>query len=100
MGVLYYDTTLGALRVDDRTLQHLKTVIITKLRRGEKFALSWDAQEDGGRPTTIWIDPAIQLRFEFDSPEPAELNQQWLRRMTDSVTLHGGIHLVSEHPTE
>lgn len=59
MGLFIYDNADPPIRIDDRTLWHLKTVILTKLRRGETFSVSWahPHNEDGGY-TTVWLHPA------------------------------------------
>lgn len=98
MGVLFYGTAQGPIEIEDRALAHLKLVVTTKLRRGESFTLSWTHPEGqpGGR-STIWLHPAIPLRFVFDTSEPAELNAQWLDQLANSAHSTGGIRLVSEH---
>ncbi|WOF21804.1 hypothetical protein N8K70_10445 [Microbacterium betulae] len=100
MGVLYYGASSEPVHLDDRTLAHLKTVIITKLRRQEGFAVTCRPADgdDAGR-VVIWIHPAIPLRFEFDEPEPSHLNREWLERLATSANVHGGITLVEEHAT-
>jgi hypothetical protein len=41
-------TTVGStgsrVDIDDRTLSHLKVIVLTKLRLGEVFAFSWDKE--------------------------------------------------------
>ena len=98
MGVLYYGASSDPVRLDDRTLAHLKTVIIAKLRRQEGSTVTCQppAGEGAGR-VVIWIHPAIPLRFEFDETEPPDLNRDWLERLATSANLHGGITLVEEH---
>ena len=41
MGKLVYGASVTEIDIDDRTLAHLEIVIIAKLRRDEKFVLSW-----------------------------------------------------------
>ncbi|MER7797904.1 hypothetical protein [Microbacterium sp. NPDC096154] len=82
MGSLIYDGFGTPVRVDDRELAHLKMVITTKLRRAESFALSW-LHSDGDGRSTVWVHPAINLRFDFDDPEPPQLDPEWLARLAD-----------------
>lgn len=98
MGVLYYGHPDSPIEIEDRALAHLKVVITTKLRRGESFTVSWIHPEDndGGR-STIWLHPAIPLRFVFESPEPAELSPAWLDELARSAHSTGGIMLIAEH---
>ncbi|GAA4762783.1 hypothetical protein GCM10023351_01570 [Microbacterium gilvum] len=56
--------------------------------------MSWDSE--GGR-TTIWLHPGVSIRFVFDSSEPVDLNPEWLQRLSDGVTLRGGIVIQPEH---
>ncbi|MBO3663775.1 DUF7882 family protein [Microbacterium stercoris] len=97
MGILIYDSVEPPIEIEDRALSHLKVVVLSKLRRGESFAVSWKHPpgKAGGR-STIWLNPAIPLRFIFDEDEPPELNQRWLTRMSESAHALGGIMLTPE----
>lgn len=97
MGWLQYDHISDPIAIDDRALSHLKTVITTKLRRGESFTVTWihSTEQKPGR-TTIWVDPAIPLRFTFDSADPVELNPEWLVRLADTASMTGEIVLIPE----
>ena len=96
MGTLFYAGE--AIPMEDRTLAHLKVAIVTKLRRGESFTLSWKHADDavGGR-TTIWMHETIPLRFEFLDPEPPELHREWIEEILRSANTTGGIQLTQEH---
>lgn len=98
MGVLFYGGPDAAIEIDDVMLAHLKVVVTTKLRRGESFTVSWrhPEQQPGGR-STIWLHPAIPLRFVFDTPEAESLNPEWLERLSHSADSTGGIRLISDH---
>ena len=96
MGTLFYAGE--AIPMDDRTLAHLKVAVVTKLRRGESFTLSW-AHPDGdpaGR-TTIWMHETIPLRFEFLEPEAPALHREWIEEILRSANTTGGIQLTPEH---
>ncbi|GLJ63061.1 MULTISPECIES: DUF7882 family protein [Microbacterium] len=100
MGTLYYGASATPISVEDRALAHLKVVIISKLRRDESFSVSWRHRE--GEPegrSTIWVHPAIPLRFEFEEPVAPELDRQWLEDLAVSANALGGIQLVEEPPT-
>ncbi|MGN6274137.1 MAG: DUF7882 family protein [Protaetiibacter sp.] len=96
MGTLFYADQ--AIEMDDRTLAHLKVAVVTKLRRGESFTLSWTHAEDQpvGR-TTIWMHESIPLRFEFDEPQPPQLHREWIEEILRSANTTGGIQLTAEH---
>lgn len=95
MGLMFYGATREPIWIDDRALAHLKVVIATKLRRNESFTLSWRHPDDSGR-STIWLHPAISLRFTFDDPEPPQLSADWISAMANSANSSGGISLVAE----
>lgn len=97
MAMLYYGTHDHPILIEDRALAHLKMVIATKLRRNESFTLSWKHAdgEPGGR-STIWIHPAIPLRFVFDEPEASEISMRWVEQLMHTVSSSGGISLVDE----
>lgn len=97
MGTLFYGGSATPIHIDDRALTHLKVVIIAKLRRHESFTVSWlqpDAQPPGR--STIWVHPAISLRFVFDDPEPSLLDRELLTTLANSAQSSGGILLATE----
>ena len=103
MGTLVYGGA-PAISIEDRTLKHLQTVIIMKLRRNEPFAFSWDAEpgvgEDSQHPNaahgTIWISQASQLYFRYDGPPHDTLNRQWIDLLTQVAYSPHGLRAVSE----
>ncbi len=94
MAKLFYGTTPEPITVDDRMLAHVKVVVATKLRRGESFTLSWThgPDEPVGR-STIWLQPAIPLRFVFESEQPESLDQNLLKRMANDANSSRGLSL-------
>jgi hypothetical protein len=103
MGYLYYGGTVEPVVMPDRLLAHLKVVIATKLRRGESFTLSWRHADDepAGR-STIWVQPAIPLRFVFASPDAETLDPAVLKDLANSANSSGGLTVDVTHdlPTE
>lgn len=97
MGSLYYGNVDAPIAMPDRVLAHLAAVATTKLRRSESFVVSFrDADsKDAGR-TTLWLQPAIPLRFVYDTPEPLTLNPATLREMADQASSNGGLVLDSD----
>lgn len=98
MGFLYYGSSEHPIEIEDVALAHLKVVIATKLRRSESFTLSW--RHDDGQPpgrSTIWLHPSIQLRFEFDEPDPPELDPKRINAYANSANTSGGILVPDEH---
>lgn len=97
MGALYYGASPSPILIEDGALAHLKIVITTKLRRGESFTLSWPHGD--GEPlgrSTIWLHPAVPLRFTFDDVEQPELDPQRLSDMAHVAYSMGGIRLATD----
>lgn len=98
VGTLYYGDSGTPIGIEDRALAHLKVAIITKLRRGESFTLSWrHADEQPRGRSTLWLHASIPLRFVFDEPEPPELSRKWIEDLMRSANTTGGILLIPEH---
>lgn len=95
MGALYYGSE--PTEIPDRLLAHVKMVVTTKLRRNERFTLSWvsPAGSGGGR-TTLWLDPSIPLRFVFDSAELEALDPELLRELARGADSVRGIVIDAE----
>ncbi|SIR69759.1 hypothetical protein [Microbacterium sp. RURRCA19A] len=91
MGHLYYGTTPEPVRIPDRLLSHLKVVVATKLRRGESFTVSWTHVDGTPGRSTLWLQPAIPLRFVFDSAEPEQLDARALKDMADMANSSAGL---------
>ena len=88
------------IQFEDRVLAHLQLVIGTKLRRSERFFLSWrdTEQSDEGR-TTLWIDPSIPLIFRYKGDTMPSINRQWLDHLMQSSNSAQGLFL-SDEPTD
>lgn len=96
MGRLIYDDAADPIPIDDLTLSHLKVVIAAKLRRNESFTLSWQHPDgDGVGRSTVWIHPAIPLRFDFDEAEAPKLRPEWIAAIADSANATGGISVIT-----
>ncbi|MEX0153807.1 hypothetical protein [Microbacterium sp. LMI1-1-1.1] len=92
MGQLFYGTANTSLPIHDRLLAYLQVVIATKMRRGESFTLSWTSAP--GAPearTTIWLQPAIQIRFVYDGTQPERLHPAYLHNLAAQANSSGGI---------
>jgi len=94
----FYGSAEHPIEIDDVTLAHLKVVIATKLRRNESFTLSWAHDDDQPRGrSTLWLHPSIQLRFEFNEPNPPELEPARIQAYANSANTSGGILIPEEH---
>jgi hypothetical protein len=97
MGQLYYGGSEAPIEIPDRLLAHVKVVMATKLRRGESFTISWRHPDSApaGR-TTLWIQPAIELRFVFASAEAERLDSALLQRFAQQAGSAAGLVLDFE----
>lgn len=91
MGHLFYGTSTEPIRIPDRLLSHLKVVMTTKLRRSESFTLSWTHVDGTPGRSTLWLQPAIPMRFVFDSAEPETLDASTLKNMADMANSSAGL---------
>lgn len=94
MGQLFYGNSDTPIELPDRLLAHVKVVVATKLRRNESFTMSWQHADGtpGGR-STLWLQPAIPLRFVFDSPETELLDGTYLKELAHAAGSSGGMLL-------
>ncbi|WP_253201947.1 hypothetical protein [Subtercola sp. PAMC28395] len=81
---------------DDRLLAHMKTVIVAKLRREEKFTLSYTKDPGEGGRSTIWLHPAIELAFDFDDDTRPALNRAWIDELMRSANSNDGMSVIDE----
>jgi len=97
MGKLIYGRR--EIEIDDRTLAHLKIVILTKLRRNESFAFNHvrDPEEGSGR-STLWMHPALPLEFLFYGSRSPDFNREWVEAMLHSANSPEGLRILPEHP--
>lgn len=96
MGRLLYGPQQRDIEIDDRALAHLKIVILSKLRRNESFAFSWEnGAEHGSGRHTIWLNPTIPIEFQFLGNRPPSLNRAWLSALNTGIE-RGDLHLVPE----
>lgn len=96
MGTFWYGPFGPPCEIDDRTLLHLQVVIITKLRRGERFLFRCDTDEHTRCGESFWMSPDIPLRFAFDRPTEATLNLAWLELLAHVAATTAGLWLVPE----
>ena len=91
MGKLVYGASVTEIEIDDRTLAHLEIVIVAKLRRDEKFVLSWQhGQSGGGGRSIVWVHSAIPLHFQFNGSKEPSINPAWLKELMPSRTVQVG----------
>jgi hypothetical protein len=97
MGKLIYGSAGTAIEIEDRALAHIKVAILAKLRRDEKFAMSWQhGPEGGGGRSTIWLHPSIPLQFVFNGSRQPSLNRAWIDELLVTANSAGGLQLLPE----
>jgi hypothetical protein len=97
MGTLFYGAPTSSLEFEDRLLAHLQLAIVTKLRRGENFAFSWDvAPENGSGSNSIWISTTIPMRFTYHGGRRGPINRSWVEALLHTANSVGGLRLVAE----
>jgi hypothetical protein len=97
MGTLAIGSNGTHLDIEDRTLAHLRVVILAKLRRGESFAFNWDhGAGDDSSASTVWMQPTMEVEFAFDTDVPVEVNKQWADRLMHSANSVRGLDIIPE----
>lgn len=92
MGILQYGESTS-FDFDDRTLTHLRTVILGKLQLHESFTFTWS---DHDQQRSIWVHPGALLQFTFERKETPELNPHWVQQLQALANSPTGLRLVEE----
>ena len=96
MGKLIYGSD-AAVEIEDRALAHLQVVIIAKMRRRESFSFTCEPGRAGdGGLMTIWMHPAMNLRFRYTGSRMPELNRAWLEELSMLANSANGLRLLPE----
>lgn len=99
MGKLIYGAAARELELEDRTLAHVKSIVVLKLRRNESFTVSWQREpESGGGRVSVWVHPSISLQFEFEDAQRPELNRAWLETLMQDANRTGDLRISPEVP--
>lgn len=98
MGRFIYDTASNAVDIDDRTLAHLRIVVMNKLRRSEPFMFDIEIGEGNGR-RSFWLHPSVPLQFHFFGSRAPRINRLWIEELMQSASGPSGLTLTPE-PTE
>lgn len=92
MGKLHYDHT-NVFDFDDRTLTHLRTVIVSKFMMHESFLFTWT---DNDKQRSIWLHPTVPMHFEFDAAETPKLNRKWVEGLGAASNSPVGLRITLE----
>ncbi|MFB8388195.1 ATP-dependent DNA ligase [Microbacterium sp. NPDC055910] len=99
MGRFIYDTAGNSIELEDRTLAHLRIVIMNKLRRSEPFMFDVDLNDGTGR-RSFWIHPSIPLQIQFYGTRQPRINRFWVEDLMKSASGPNGLTITPEPPEE
>jgi hypothetical protein len=99
MGRFIYDTAANAVEIDDRTLAHLRLVVMNKLRRSEPFMFDVEVGDGSGR-RSFWIHPSVPLQFHFFGSRHPRINRRWVEEMMQVASGPMGLTLTPEPDEE
>jgi hypothetical protein len=97
LGTLHYGASRTSIRIDDRALAHLQTVITTKLRRNEGLLIQWEKPvESGSGRGAFWIHPGCDLIYEYDGGREPSLDAAELDRLMVEASGTRGLRIATE----
>lgn len=89
-----YDSKHEPIEIDDRTLAHLRIVLMTKLRRNESFMML--LRTPGGSERWYWIEPSIPIQMQFWGGRPPTINPHWVEVLMRAANSSDGLRLLPE----
>lgn len=98
MGRFIYDTIGNAVDIDDRTLAHLRIVVMNKLRRSESFMFDVEVGDGSGR-RSFWIHPSVPLQFHFFGSRNPRINRAWTEELMHVASGPNGLTITPEPDT-
>lgn len=79
------------MTLEDRTLSHVYRVMLTKMRNGEGFHLTWvDDPSLGSGRTTMWIHPETSFVCKIAAPVD-HYNPVWIEQLTVAANSVSGL---------
>lgn len=98
MGTFVYDSTYS-VEIEDRTLAHLRIVVMNKLRRSEPFMFEVD-MHDGSGHRSFWVHPGVPLQFRFYNSHHPAINRAWIETLMAAASSPQGLTLLLEPPEQ
>ena len=95
MGRFIYDTIANGVDIDDRTLAHLRIVVMNKLRRSEPFMFDVEIGDGSGRKS-FWIHPSVPLQFHFYGSRNPRINRVWVEDLMQAASGPSGLTILPE----
>ena len=98
MGRFIYDSAGASVDIDDRTLAHLRIVIMNKLRRSESFMFDVEMGDGSGR-RSFWMHSSVPMQFHFFGSRQPHINRAWVEALMHAASGPNGLTIVPE-PSE
>ena len=95
MGRFIYDASGNSVDIEDRTLAHLRLVIMNKLRRSESFMFDVEIGVGSGR-RSFWMSPSVPFQFHFFGSRPPRINREWVEALMLVASGPHGLSIVPE----
>jgi hypothetical protein len=95
---IYGTDATNGVDIDDRTLAHLRLVIMNKLRRNEPFMFDADMSDASGR-RSYWIGANVAVQFHFFGSRNAQINRSWVEDLIAEASSPNGLRILPE-PTQ
>ncbi|KJL36701.1 hypothetical protein RR49_01452 [Microbacterium ginsengisoli] len=99
MGRFIYDTIGNSVEIEDRTLAHLRIVVMNKLRRAEPFMFDVEMGHGSGR-RSFWVHPSVPLQFHFFGSRQPRINRAWVEDLMAAASGPNGLTITPEPAEE
>lgn len=97
MGKFIYGSMATSIEIEDRTLAHLRLVMMNKLRRSEGFMFEFDVGDGSGR-RSFWIHHSVPIQFHFYGSRLPRINRAWLDELLVAASGPAGLTVTPEPP--
>lgn len=94
VGFLIYASSDNHFDIDDRTLAHVRLVVMNKLRRDEPFMMAVRPTSLGDR--WLWISPAVSINFHFHGSRTPAINRDWVEELMRGANGSYGMVITPE----
>lgn len=95
MGRFIYDTMANSVDIEDRTLAHLRIVVMNKLRRAESFMFDVEIGDGSGR-RSFWMHPSVPMQFHFFGSRNPRINRAWIEDLMLAASGPNGLTITPE----
>ena len=95
MGTFTYGPPSNSFELDDRSLAHIRIVVMNKLRRSEPFMFDL-TMEDGGGHRAFWIHESVPLQFRISDTDRVRINRLWIEALMEAASGPSGLFIVLE----